>query len=81
MKTLMKETIESGLAYSFRGSVRHHYGGKHGGTQAVKVPEKQLGVLHLHPRVAGRVRHSFGLTRAFETPKPMLSVPLQSCTS
>ena len=40
-----------GLAYSFRGSVRYHHGGKHGSLQADMVLE-ELRVLHLDPQAA-----------------------------
>jgi len=39
--------IYLGLAYSFRGSVHHHHGGKHGSVQADLVLEKELSVLHI----------------------------------
>jgi hypothetical protein len=45
--TLIKENIYLGLAYSFRGLVRYHHGGKHGSIQADLVLEKELRVLHL----------------------------------
>ena len=32
--TLIKDNIELELAYSFRGLVHYHHGGKHGNTQA-----------------------------------------------
>jgi hypothetical protein len=41
-----------GLAYSFRGSVRYHHGGKHGSIQADLVLEKELSVLQLNPQAA-----------------------------
>jgi hypothetical protein len=47
MATLTKENIELGLAYSFRGLVHYHHGGKHGFVQADMVLEKELRVLHL----------------------------------
>jgi hypothetical protein len=47
--THIKENIELGLAYSFRGLVHYHHGGKHGSIQAVMVQEKELRVLHLDP--------------------------------
>jgi len=43
--TLIKENISLGPAYSFRGLVHYHHGGKHG--QADLVLEKELRVLHL----------------------------------
>ena len=45
--SLIKENIYLGLAYSFRGSVHYHNGGKHGRIQVDVVPEKELRVLHL----------------------------------
>ena len=44
--TLVKENIELGLAYSFRGLVHYQYGGKQGRVQADLVPEI-LKILHL----------------------------------
>ena len=35
------------LAYSFRGSVHYHHGGKHGSIQADMMLEKELRVLHI----------------------------------
>jgi hypothetical protein len=49
--TLIKENISLGLAYRFRGSVRHH-GGKHGSVQADVVLE-ELRVLRLGLQAAG----------------------------
>ena len=42
-----------GLAYSFRGSVHYHHGGKHGSLQADMVLE-ELRVLHLNPKAGDR---------------------------
>ena len=42
-----------GPAYSFRGSVHYHHGGKHGSIQAGIVLEEELRVLHLDPQAAG----------------------------
>jgi hypothetical protein len=42
----MKENIELGMAYSFRGLVRYHHGRKHGSIQADLVWEKEPRVLH-----------------------------------
>ena len=39
------------LAYSFRGSVHYHHGGKHGSMQADMVLE-ELRVVHLDPKAA-----------------------------
>ena len=50
--TLIKENIELGLAYSFRGLVHYHHGGKHGCMQADMVLEKELRILHLYSQVA-----------------------------
>jgi hypothetical protein len=44
---LVKENIELGLAYSFRGLVHYPHGGKHGSIQADMVMEKELRGLHL----------------------------------
>ena len=67
-----KNNISLGLAYSFRGSVYYHHGGKHGSMQADMVLEKELRVLHLDPQAAGRVTQ--GLTQAFEITKPTLVI-------
>jgi hypothetical protein len=53
--TLTKENIQLGLAYSFRGSVHHHHGGKHGSVQADIVLEEELRVPHLDLKAARRV--------------------------
>ena len=50
MATLIKENISLGLAYSFRGLVCCHHGGKDGSMQAGMVLEKELRVLHLGPQ-------------------------------
>ena len=50
--TLIKENISLGLAYSFRGSVHYHHGGKHDSMQADMVLEKELRVLHLDLQAA-----------------------------
>ena len=50
--TLIKESFELGLAYSFRGLVLYHHGRKHGSVQAGTVLEKKLRVLHLHQQAA-----------------------------
>lgn len=47
MATLIKESIQLGPAYSFRGSVCYHRGGKHGSLQAVMELERRLRVLSL----------------------------------
>jgi hypothetical protein len=38
--TLTMENILMGLAYSFRGLVHYHHGGKHGSVQADMLLEK-----------------------------------------
>ena len=43
-----------GLAYSFRGLVHYHHGGKHGSMQADMVLETELTVLYLDPKAARR---------------------------
>ena len=43
-----------GLAYSFRGLVHYHHGGKHGSIEADMVLEKELRVLHLDLKAARR---------------------------
>jgi len=45
--TLKKENISLGLAYSFRGLVRYHQGGKHGSHQANMALDKEPSILHL----------------------------------
>ena len=57
MATLTKENIELGLAYSFRGLVHYHHGGKHGSIQAGLVLEEP-GILHSDSKAA-RKRLSF----------------------
>jgi hypothetical protein len=44
--SVLKANLYLGLAYSFKGSVHYHHGGKHGRVQADMVLEK-LRVLHL----------------------------------
>jgi hypothetical protein len=44
--TLIKDMIESGLAYKFRESVHYYYGKKNGSVQA-GVALEELRVLHL----------------------------------
>ena len=44
--TLIKENISLGLAYSSRGLVHYHHGGKHGSVQADMVLEKELRILY-----------------------------------
>ena len=50
-----------GLAYSFRGLVHYHHGGKHGSIQADMVLEKELRVLHPDLQTAGRETVTLGL--------------------
>jgi hypothetical protein len=52
MAALIKKSIPLRLAYSFRGSVHHHQGRKHGSRQADMVLEEELRVLHLDPQAA-----------------------------
>jgi len=49
--TLIKENIELGLAYIFRGPVHDHPGGNHGSVKAGMVME-ELRVLHLDMQAA-----------------------------
>jgi hypothetical protein len=42
--TLIKENIQLTLAYSFRGIVHYHHGGKHGSMKADTVLKKELRV-------------------------------------
>jgi hypothetical protein len=44
--TFIKDNNERGLAYTFRGSVHYHHGGKYGSVQADMVLERGLRVLH-----------------------------------
>jgi hypothetical protein len=63
-----------GLAYSFRGSVSYHYGGKHGSGQADMVLQKELRVPHLDLRASGRENEThWAWLRVSETSKPSLS--------
>ena len=52
-KATLKDNIELGLAYSFRGSVYYHHGGKCGSMQADIVLE-ELRVLYLDLKAARR---------------------------
>ena len=65
MATLIKDNIELGLAYSFRGLVHYHHGRKHGGMQADMVLEEELRALHLDQQAAGRDFESPGLNLSF----------------
>ena len=51
--TPIKDNIYLGLAYSSRGPVYYHHGGKHGSVQADMVLE-ELRVPHLDPKAARR---------------------------
>jgi hypothetical protein len=51
--TLTNESIELGLAYSFRGSVHYRHGEKHGSVQADLVLQERR-VLHLDRKAARR---------------------------
>ena len=42
-----------GVAYSFRGVVHYHHGGRHGGVQAHMMLEKELRVVHLDTEATG----------------------------
>jgi hypothetical protein len=53
MATLLMENISLGLAYSFKGSVHYHHGGKHGGMQADMMLGNELRGLYLDPQAAG----------------------------
>ena len=53
--TPVKENIDLGLAYGFRGSVhQYHHGRKHGSMQADMVLEKELRLLHSDQQAAAR---------------------------
>ena len=52
-ETRIKENILLVFIYSFRDLVHYHHGGKHGGTQADMVLEKELRVVHLDLQAAG----------------------------
>jgi hypothetical protein len=60
MATLIKDNIELGLAYSFRGLVHYHHCRKHGGMQADMVLEEELRVLHLGLKAARRLDSTWG---------------------
>ena len=55
--TLVKESIELGLACSFRGLAHYHHGREHSGAQADTVLEKKLKALHPDLQAAGRESH------------------------
>ena len=52
---LIKKNIYLGLAYSFRGLVYYHHGGKHGSVQVNMVLERELRVLHPDLQAANKV--------------------------
>ena len=52
MTVPIKQNISLWLAYSFRGLVHYHHGGKHGSVQADMMLEKELRVLYLDPQAA-----------------------------
>ena len=68
-----------GLAYSFRGLVRYHHGGKHGSVQADMVLERELRVLYLHSNAARkRVSPALGsLSVGPQSPPPTVTHFLQ----
>jgi hypothetical protein len=66
----IKENVQLGLAYSFRGSVHYHLGRKHGSIQVDMVLEEQR-VLHLDLKAARRRLSSTGSKKVLEnTDKP-----------
>jgi len=72
--TLIRKTISSELAYSFRGLVHYHHSEKHGSVQADTVLE-ELRVLHLDLKAARRRRVWITVARLehiYETSKPCL---------
>lgn len=69
--TLIKETVNwAGL--QVRGLVHYHHGWKHGGTQADMIVERELRVLHLDVKAAGRAQATS------DTPETAPSNPLPS---
>jgi hypothetical protein len=77
-ETLIKENISLGLAYNLRDLVHYHCDWKHGSMQADMVLEKELRVLHLHPKAAiGGVFHTgWSLsTRRTQSPLPRRHTP------
>jgi hypothetical protein len=52
LATLIKESIQLGLAYTFRNLVHYDHGKKCGGMQADIVLEKELRVLYSDPQAA-----------------------------
>jgi hypothetical protein len=51
--SLIKENVQFGFVYNFRGLVHYHHGRKHGNIQADMVLE-ELRVLHLVPKAVRR---------------------------
>ena len=49
-----KENVQLRLAYSFRGLIYYHHGGKHGSMHADMVLDKEMRVLYLDPQRAGK---------------------------
>ena len=60
--TLIKESTESGLAYSFRHLVHCQHDRKDGSVWADRVLESQLRGLHTDQQVAGRDDDTLGLS-------------------
>ena len=52
--SLIKDNIELGLAYRFRGSAHYHQGRKHGSVQTGMMLEKELRILHPVPKTNRR---------------------------
>jgi hypothetical protein len=63
--TFIKENIELGMVFNFRGLVHYLHDRKHGGKQADNVPENELMDLHLDPQAAKGDCHT-----GHETSKP-----------
>jgi hypothetical protein len=61
MATLIKESIESWLAYSFWGLIHYHHGRKHIDTVADMLLERALRVLHPHWQEARKAKETLGL--------------------
>jgi hypothetical protein len=67
--TFIKENIELGLAYSFRGSDHYHHGRKHDFGQADLVLE-EVRVLHLDQKAAWRRLDSFHTGQSLSIGEP-----------
>lgn len=52
--TLTQKNLHLELTYSLSSLVHNRHGGKHSGTQADAMLEKQLSVLHLDHQTAGK---------------------------